>query len=164
MAAASQDVVLQGRTGDVARYILGHEGAHFREVQRNVGLGTGQADHHLRRLVQAGLVARTDLGGEAHFFPSWRSRGERRPIAALRHPARADLVRAMVRQAGVVPLRALIEATGEPESTALHHLRTLVRAGVVYRVQAGRHVAYGLSDPRRLARWLDFAAPRAIAP
>lgn len=157
---------LEGEPSNVAQrvalYVVHHEGAHFREVQRNVGLGTGQADHHLRRLQRQGLLARTDLGGEAHYFPTSRPRPERKPLAALRHPARFAAADALLHR-GPSALRHLAEETGVPESTLSHHLRALLRAGVVYRVQEARHVAYGLSDPVLLRQLMALAAQDATA-
>lgn len=144
----------------VAAYVVRHEGAHFREIQRGLGLSTGQADHHLRRFVREGMLARTPLAGEVHFFPVTRARAERRPLAALRHPARMRVARVLALR-GRATLRGLAEAAGMPESTLLHHLRVLLRAGVVFRAEAGRRVAWGLSEPEALPGLLA-AAERSL--
>jgi DNA-binding transcriptional ArsR family regulator len=150
-AAATRDVPAR-----VLRYVADHEGAHFRAIQRDLGLSTGQADHHLRRFVQGGVLARIPLAGEVHFFPATRPRAERKPLAALRHPARAAIVHALL---GSPPraLRALVEATAIPESTLAHHLKVLLRAGVVFKVEERGRVAYGLSDPSGAADLLADA-------
>jgi predicted transcriptional regulator len=147
----------------VARYVATHEGAHFREVQRRLGLATGQADHHLRRLVRDGVLARTRLGGEVHFFPASRPRADRRPLAALRHPARQAAARALL-GVGQSNLRGLAERTGVPETTLLHHLRVLVTAGVAFRVQSGRRALYGASDPAQLRELLGTASAAPARP
>jgi predicted transcriptional regulator len=165
MALDGPEAEGNGVAARVLRYVLAHEGAHFREIQRNLRLATGQADHHLRRLVRVGLLARTRLGGEVHFFPVSRPRAERRPMAALRHPARRTVSRALL-DGAPVQLRELVARTGVPESTLLHHLRTLVKAGVVYRAQQGRSVTYGLSDAGHLHDLLAASGlkGRAAAP
>lgn len=140
----------------VLEYVVRHEGAHFREVQRSLGLSTGQADHHLRRFVRQGYLARARLAGEVHYFPWTRARAERRPLAALRHPARWSAVLAV--REGHGTLGGLARATGIPESTLLHHLRVLVRAGVVFRAEERRRITYGLSEPEHLEGWLAAAA------
>jgi len=138
------------------RYVAGNEGAHFRLIQRELGLSTGQTDHHLRRFVRQGWLASTRLAGEVHFFPVTTPRHDRRPVAALRHPLRAATVQAL-REAGPSPLRALARRVGRPESTVVHHLRVLVRAGLVYRAEEDHRVTYGLSDADALPGQLRAA-------
>lgn len=152
-----------GRTSRrVLRYVVAHEGAHFRELQRDLGLSTGQADHHLRRLLADGLVRRTRLRHEVHFFPATRSRADRRPLAALQQEPRRRCVDALL-AAGPSPVRALVGLTGIPESTLAHHLAVLVEAGVAFRAQEGRHVTYSLSDPRQAKALLRRSASSASA-
>jgi predicted transcriptional regulator len=130
---------------EILRYVAHHPGAHFREVQRALGLGTGQADHHLRRLTREGLVARTPLAGEVHFFAAKVPRIERPALAALQHPARAALARSLA-ESGPASLTALAARLGCPPSTAAHHLRVLSAAGVTRRVGTRPHAVFELAS------------------
>ncbi|MCA1812381.1 MAG: helix-turn-helix domain-containing protein [Halobacteriales archaeon] len=141
----------------ILAYLRGHEGAHFREVQRALALATGQADHHLRALVAEGLLVRAPLGGEVHYFPASRPRHERLPLAALRSGPRLQLA-GLVRARAPVGLRELARATGMPESTLAHHLRVLVRAGVLFKVEERGRVAYAPTDGALLAKLLPVSA------
>lgn len=143
----------------IPRHVAEHQGAHFRECSAAPARPAGRRTNHLRALVEAGLLARTELGGEAHDFPPQRPRRERSVLAALRHPPRARLALA-VRARGRAHLKDLALAASSP-GHAPRHPRVLVRAGVLFRMERDGRVRYGPSDPALLAELLTGPAARA---
>lgn len=66
-----------------------------------------------------------------------------RSLAALAHPARLQVFRALVvvGQAGLTP-GTMAEALALPAATLSFHLKELVHAGLVTQERAGRNVVY----------------------
>ncbi len=66
-----------------------------------------------------------------------------RSLAALAHPARLQVFRALVvvGQQGLTP-GTMAEALGLPAATLSFHLKELVHAGLVTQERAGRHLVY----------------------
>lgn len=66
-----------------------------------------------------------------------------RSLAALAHPARLQVFRALVvvGQAGLTP-GAMAEGLGVPAATLSFHLKELVHAGLVTQERSGRNLVY----------------------
>lgn len=66
-----------------------------------------------------------------------------RSLAALAHPARLQVFRALVvvGQSGLNP-GTMADALGLPAATLSFHLKELVHAGLVTQERAGRHLVY----------------------
>jgi DNA-binding transcriptional ArsR family regulator len=107
-------------------------GIHFRQIQRSLDLSPGQTAHHLRKLVREGLLTERRLAGHAHYFPAGAAAPGRAAHAAVRHPARLAVARALLDE-GARTLRELSERTGYAPSTLHHHLRILGDAGGLVR-------------------------------
>lgn len=130
----------------ICRYLRDHPGAHFRGLQRALGLSPGQTAHHLRHLARHGLVVGDDAAGDGqvHYFVHGVPRGPRRVQASLRHPVRQRLVQAL-RRLGPLTIRELVAHTGHPASTVHHHLRVLARVGAVAPLPGTWPMRHGLA-------------------
>jgi DNA-binding transcriptional ArsR family regulator len=113
----------------ICRYLRGSPGAHFRDLQRQLGLSPGQAAHHLRVLERDGLIVERRQGRYIHYFPAGTPAEARGPLGALRHPKRRALVGVLER--GPCTLRDLGLRANVPPSTLHHHVRVLREAGVI---------------------------------
>ncbi|WP_336000105.1 winged helix-turn-helix transcriptional regulator [Halorientalis halophila] len=54
----------------IAGYVAATPGAHFSKLRDDLKLGTGEAQHHLRRLVRAGAVETRKDGDYRRYFPA----------------------------------------------------------------------------------------------
>src|SRR6056297_843183 len=54
----------------IAGYVATTPGAHFSKVRDDLKLGTGEAQHHLRQLVEAGAVESRRDGDYRRFYPA----------------------------------------------------------------------------------------------
>jgi len=81
LGAATPLVGLGGRSGETDRsdvrdaivgYLATTPGAHFSKVRDDLQLGTGETQHHLRQLLDAGAVESRKDGDYRRFFPAGR--------------------------------------------------------------------------------------------
>lgn len=127
----------------IGQFIRTNPGVHFRAIQRTLQLSPGQAVHHLRRLVEDGLVVERRSARYTFYFPAGAVLGSRDAVAAVRQPVRCAVARE-VQQAGARTLRELAEATGLATSTLHHHLRILMDSSVL-EPEGPRPVRYKLT-------------------
>ncbi len=111
--------------------IQAEPGVHFQELSRRLQMGHGVLDHHLQKLVGAGLVVKRQAPRYTCFFPKGavdrrlmdaapvlRSKGGRQVLEAIRTAPGANF-RAVAARAGLSP------------STVSYHVRRLKDAGLV---------------------------------
>ena len=56
----------------IVGYLAATPGAHFSKVRDDLKLGTGETQHHLRRLLDAGAIESRRDGDYRRFFPAGR--------------------------------------------------------------------------------------------
>jgi len=105
-AASSLVGVLDGSTDSDARpaivgYLETTPGAHFSKLRDDLGLGTGETQHHLRRLLDAGVVESRRDGDYRRFFPAGRfSVFEQTALGYLRRGTPRGMVIELLRHPG----------------------------------------------------------------
>ncbi|MFH5797634.1 winged helix-turn-helix transcriptional regulator [Haladaptatus sp. CMAA 1911] len=102
----------------IAGYVTTTPGAHFSKVRDDLQLGTGETQHHLRQLVELGVVESHRDGDYRRFFPSGQfSAFEQVALSYLRR----DTPRGMM-----IELLRNPDATGGDLATALDVSRPTV--------------------------------------
>ncbi|WP_122088447.1 winged helix-turn-helix transcriptional regulator [Halalkalicoccus subterraneus] len=77
----------------IAGYVSSTPGAHFSKIRDDLSLGTGETQHHLRRLVDAGAIESHMDGEYRRYFPSETfSAFERRALGYLRRKTPRGMV------------------------------------------------------------------------
>ncbi|MFC4405996.1 winged helix-turn-helix transcriptional regulator [Haloarchaeobius iranensis] len=143
----------------VHHHIESHPGVHFNELARELDIATGQAQYHLRRLLEAGRLDTEELRGRTHYFPTGYDPWEQRTIALLRR----ETVRGIIVAALEEPEPSAAELAEELDvarSTLSWHVSTLVEAGVAekcYDQQGRSHIT--LTRPEETRRLLDEVTP-----
>jgi len=95
----------------IAGYLAATPGAHFSKIRDDLQLGTGEAQHHLRRLEEAGVIESYADGDYKRFVPAGRfDEFERTALGYLRRPT---------------PRGMLVELLSTPEATASELAGTL---------------------------------------
>jgi predicted transcriptional regulator len=102
-----------------------------------VGGGKGAVEHHLRKLVDAGLVVRHQGPGYTCFFPP-RTDHRVAAVAGVLKSASARRVLAAVQARPGLSSAELAAATGLDASTVSHHVHRLAAAGLLEPTKAGR--------------------------
>jgi predicted transcriptional regulator len=120
------------RRAQIVQLVDAVPGIHFQDLGRRLTMGRGNLEHHLRKLLAAGLLTKVHDAGYACYFP--KGKVDRHLMAAapvLRSPsgrAILDAVRARSGQSG----RQIAIELGLSQSTVSYHLRRLQEAGLVF--------------------------------
>ena len=168
LGAASPFVgVLEGAGESDARpaivgYLETTPGAHFSKLRDDLGLGTGETQHHLRRLVDAGAVESRRDGDYRRFFPADRfSAEEQLALGYLRRETPRGMVVELLRRPEATG-RDLAAALSVTPPTISKHAAELADAGLLE-----RSAGYRLVDPETmlvlLVRYADSFGTEAVA-
>jgi predicted transcriptional regulator len=133
-------------------------GIHFQEIVRRSGRGQGTVDHHLRKLVDVGLLVRQQAPGFVCFFP--KGSVDRRVMAAA-PVLKADGARAVLEAVAARPGLSGLgigAVTGLDRGTVSYHLRRLSQAALVTIERAGRELRVNVTETGRLALSAGSAA------
>lgn len=125
--------------GVVREHVETHPGVYFNELTRDLDIATGQAQYHLRRLLDSGVVDSEAVRGRTHYFPTGYDPWERRTIALLhRETVRSIIVYTL--EVSEASATELTEELGVARSTVSWHVSTLVEADIAEKVydQQGR--------------------------
>jgi predicted transcriptional regulator len=142
-------------------YLATTPGAHFSKLRDDLQLGTGETQHHLRRLVEAGAVESWKDGDYRRYVPAGRfSDFERRALGSLRRDTARGLVVELLRDPDATAT-ALADRLGVSPPTVSKHAADLAEAGLLDRTDG-----YELTRPETtlllLVRFADSFGPDAL--
>jgi predicted transcriptional regulator len=148
--------------GAIKGYLSRTPGAHFSKLRDDLQLGTGETQHHLRTLVDAGVVESRRDGDYRRFYPADRfSAFEQVALGYLRRETPRGMLIALLRD----PTRsaaAVAEAVGVSRPTVSKYAAELEEAGIL-----DRQDGYVIEDPETvltlLVRYADSFGPDALA-
>jgi len=148
--------------GAITGYLSRTPGAHFSKLRDDLQLGTGETQHHLRTLVDAGAVASRRDGDYRRFYPADRfSAFEQVALGYLRRETPRGMLIALLRD----PTRsaaAVAEAVGVSRPSVSKYAAELEEAGIL-----DRQDGYVIEDPETvltlLVRYADSFGPDALA-
>lgn len=143
----------------IADHVHNDPGVHFNAVVRATDLASGQVQHHVRRLVEAGTLTRERVSGRTHYFPPTYGDFERGVVALARRETARDLLYLLLERGPTNPGEAA-DVVGVARSTLEHHLDALVDRGVVEKRRDERNrVTLALIAEPETARLLDEIEP-----
>ena len=126
-------------------YVTATPGAHFSKVRDDLKLGTGETQHHLRRLEGEGAIESREDGDYRRFFPAGRfSEFEQVALGYLRRATPRGMVVALLRNPDATGADLAAEL-GVSRPTVSKHAARLEGAGLLSR--AG---GYELERPETL--------------
>ncbi|QLG26228.1 MarR family transcriptional regulator [Halorarum halophilum] len=159
-AAAEEDT---SAVRDAIRgYLATTPGAHFSKLRDDLRLGTGETQHHLRRLESTGEVTSTKDGDYRRYYPAGRfSSFEMVALGYLRRPTPRGMLVELLRDptaTGADVARALDVS----RATVSNYAGELETAGLL-----DRSDGYAVADPETvialLVRYADSFGPDAAA-
>ncbi len=115
-------------------------GIHYQALVRLAGSGKGATEHHLRKLVTAGLLVRHQGPGYTCFFPPRTDHRVAAAAGVLKSASARRVLEAVQAQPGISSVR-LAAVTGLDASTVSHHVHRLAGAGLLEPSRVGRTLA-----------------------
>jgi len=126
-------------------YVAATPGAHFSKVRDDLQLGTGETQHHLRRLEREGAVESREDGEYRRYFPADRfSEFEQVALGYLRRETPRGMVVALLREPDATGT-ALADELGVSAPTVSKCAKQLETAGLLSRTDG-----YDLERPETL--------------
>ncbi|MFC6836542.1 winged helix-turn-helix transcriptional regulator [Halomarina ordinaria] len=146
----------------IAGYLSTTPGAHFSKIRDDLSLGTGETQHHLRRLVEAGAIESFRDGEYRRYVPARRfSTFEKRTLGYLRRSTPRGMLIALLRDPDVTA-SALAEDLGVSRPTVSKYAKELDEAGLL-----SREDGYAVERPETvltlLIRHADSFGAEAVA-
>lgn len=145
----------------IVGYLATTPGAHFSKLRDDLQLGTGETQHHLRRLETDGTIEYRKDGEYKRYFPAGRfSAFEQRALGYLRRETPRRMLVALLR-APEASGSEIAAAAGVSRSTVSKYAGKLDAAGLLSRTDG-----YGLERPETLltlvVRYADSFGPEAV--
>ncbi|WP_424019903.1 winged helix-turn-helix transcriptional regulator [Halorientalis pallida] len=146
----------------IAGYVAATPGAHFSKLRDDLQLGTGEAQHHLRRLVRAGVVESRKDGDYRRYFPADRfSDFEQVALGYLRRETPRGMLVALLRDPALTA-GGLADRLGVSTPTISKYGSELETAGLLSRTDG-----YAVERPETimllLVRYADSFGSDAAA-
>ncbi|MFC6871992.1 winged helix-turn-helix transcriptional regulator [Halobellus marinus] len=160
-ADAESDTTSDARDAIVG-YVASTPGAHFSKIRDDLGLGTGETQHHLRTLLDDDVLVYRRDGDYKRFFPADRfSAFEQVALGYLRRRTPRGMLVELLRSPGASG-SALADRLDVSRATISGYARELDEAGVL-----SREGAYAVERPETLltlvVRYADSFGPDAAA-
>lgn len=151
---------------DVREAILGYlsavPGAHFSKLRDDLQLGTGETQHHLRRLLDAGAIESHRDGDYRRFFPAGRfTETQQVALSYLRRDTPRGMVLELLQHPSITG-RELAATLGVSQSTISKYAAELAAAGLLER-DDGYDLTYPETMLVLLVRYADSFGDEAVA-
>ncbi|PSQ42923.1 MarR family transcriptional regulator [Halobacteriales archaeon SW_5_68_122] len=146
----------------IVGYLAATPGAHFSKLRDDLQLGTGETQHHLRRLAADDAVTHRKDGDYKRYFPAGRfSAFEQRALGYLRRETPRRMLIALLKDPAATG-SDLAAAADVSRSTVSKYAAELESAGLFSRADG-----YAVERPETLltlvVRYADSFGPKAVA-
>ena len=128
-ARLGDDDVESGTSSDARNAIIGYlgatPGAHFSKIRDDLSLGTGETQHHLRQLVDAGVVESYRDGEYRRFYPAGRfSSFDKLALGYLRRETPRGMIVALLADPELTgsEIASIVDVSGATVSTCASEL------------------------------------------
>jgi len=147
--------------GAIVGYLAATPGAHFSKLRDDLQLGTGETQHHLRRLEDDGTVEHRRDGEYKRYFPAGRfSPFEQRALGYLRRETPRRMLVMLLREPSASG-GEMADDAGVSRSTVSKYATKLESAGLLARTDG-----YEIERPETLltlvVRYADSFGPEAV--
>ncbi|MEF8973381.1 MAG: MarR family transcriptional regulator [Haloarcula sp.] len=126
----------------IAGYVSAHPGTHFSKLRDDLKLGTGEAQHHLHRLENEGIVASQKDGDYRRYFPTGQfSEFEQVALGYLRRSTARGMLVTLLRRPDVTASE-LASELDVSRPTVSNYAADLESAGLL-----SREDGYAVTEP-----------------
>jgi len=146
-------------TEQVRAHVESKPGVHFNALASDLGIATGQAQYHLRKLRRAGDVVAEEIQGKTHYYGREYDPGSGACSRfARRETARTILLHLL--DAESLSADELADRLGVARSTVSWHVSALTDAEILEKSYGKRgRVVVALTDPDETRRLLAAVRP-----
>jgi predicted transcriptional regulator len=117
----------------IVGYLTATPGAHFSKIRDDLQLGTGETQHHLRRLESEATIESRKDGDYSRYFPTGRfSEFEQVALGYLRRETPRGMLVALLDSPGIAS-GAIADRLGVSRSTVSKHAAEMESAGLLSR-------------------------------
>ncbi|MFX1285176.1 MAG: helix-turn-helix domain-containing protein [Promethearchaeota archaeon] len=133
--------------------LKGEQGAHLREIQREVKCGISSLLWHLQALDDFNLITHEKIGKYHIFYLVGAKSVQISEIAlALKSDVAKELCRVLIRKGKPLPLSKISQEIDVHHSSVQHHIKKLVELGIIITLKEKKRSKY-IIGPKRLT-WL----------
>jgi predicted transcriptional regulator len=133
--------------------VKGEQGAHLREIQREVGCGISSLLWHLQALDDFNLITHEKIGKYHIFYLVGAKSVQISEIAlALKSDVAKELCRVLIRNRKPLSLAKISQAIDVHHSSIQHHIKRLEELGIIITLKEKKRSKYTVG-PKRLT-WL----------
>ena len=142
-----EEISLDGARLKIYDYVKSHPGTHSREIEKELGVATGDLRYHLYKLSKAGLIS-TRGSGIKFIFPS-NLFGEKQEVmlGLLSQETPREILLCILEHPEITQ-KELAEKLEYSAPTIWWHMDRLLRLGVVGRKKTGKTVSYAVIAKR----------------
>ena len=131
----------------------GEQGAHLREIQREIGCGISSLLWHLQALDDFNLVTHEKIGKYHIFYLTGTKSVQTTEIAlALKSEVAKELCRVLIKKKKPLTLSKISQEIDVHHSSVQHHIKRLGELGIIVPLQERKRTKY-IIGPKRLP-WL----------
>lgn len=146
------------RRNEVLEVIRNKPGITFRQLARELEIGIGDLQYHLRRLEKEGIVFSRRLGKRRYLFPKGFEENAQRLLIAISTDTRRRILLLLMR--GPLSQGEIATSLGLSQPTVSYHMGELKKLGIVKTEERGKSVIYHLNyDPETIARIIKEYRP-----
>jgi len=146
------------RRNEILEYIRNRPGVTFRELARELGLGIGDLQYHLRRLEKEGKVFSRKVGRRRYIFPAGFEEESQRLLMAISTETRRKIL--LLLMEGPLTQGEIARKLKLSQPTVSYHMRELEKLDVVKADRKGKSVVYRINyNPETLARLIRNYRP-----
>lgn len=142
----------------IADAIAAQPGIHLQALVTEVGLARATVEHHVRVLMQTGVVHERRLGRYRCYYRGLPQRFPAPAPATMRSPYAKDVLRAVTSQPGMA-VADVAAAIGSPPRVVSYHVQRLAQAGLLRLEHQGRYTRAFPTAQAMLATPAAAAAP-----
>ncbi len=146
------------RRNEILEAIKNKPGITFRGLARELGVGIGDLQYHLRKLEREGKVFSRKVGKRRYLFPQGFEEEAQKLLIAISTESRRKILLLLVR--GPLSQGEIAASLGLSQPTVSYHMGELKKLGIVNAEERGRSLIYSLNyDPETIARVIKEYRP-----
>jgi len=146
------------RRNEILKTIMQKPGITFRQLARELGIGIGDLQYHLRKLEKDGVIFSKKLGKRRYIFPQGFEEEAQKLLIAISTESRRKIL--LLLMEGPMSQGEIASLLKLSQPTVSYHMGELKKLGIVKAEEKGRSVIYSLEyDPETIARIIKEYRP-----